>query len=134
MSDKDDIRDALSLYRYHTDEGAFDEFSKLFAPDGEWVAPYRTARDPAGIAAWLKQSVPLQPKRMHYEMNTVIALDGGEATAKSNYLAMVEGPDGPLPSVCGTCADRPVRMAGGWKFRRREPIHAFTGEMRLALP
>ena len=72
--------------------------------------------------------------RWYYAVNTVTALDGGEATAKSNYLVMVEGPDGPVPSVCGTYADRLVRTSGGWKFRRRGLIHAFKGEMRLTLP
>ena len=54
--------------------------------------------------------------------------------AKSNYLVMVEGADGPVPSVCGTYADTLVRTAVGWRFRRRELIHAFKGEMRLTLP
>ncbi len=134
MSDKDDIREVLHLYCFYMDEGKFDELSTLFAPDGEWIAPYRTARGPSAIAAWLKQSVPPTPKRMHYAMNTVIVLDGGEATAKSNYLVMVEGLDGPVPSVCGTYADRLTRTETGWKFRRRELIHAFKGEMRLTLP
>ena len=134
MSDKDDIREVLHLYCFHMDEGKFDELSTLFAPDGEWIAPYRTARGPEEIAAWLKQSVPPTPKRVHYAMNTVIGLDGDEAVAKSNYLVMVEGPEGPVPSVCGTYADRLVRTGTGWKFRRRELIHAFKGEMRLSLP
>ena len=57
-----------------------------------------------------------------------------QATAQSNYLVMVEGPDGPVPSVCGTYADVLVEAPGGWRFRRRELIHAFKGEMRLTLP
>ena len=38
------------------------------------------------------------------------------------------------PSVCGTYADLLIREAEGWRFRRRELIHAFKGEMRLTLP
>ena len=72
--------------------------STLFAADGVWCAPYRTATGPADIAAWLKQSVPATPKRMHYVMNSIVDLAGETATAKSNYLVMVEGPDGPVPS------------------------------------
>jgi hypothetical protein len=78
--------------------------------------------------------VPSSPRRMHYVMNSVIAVAGNAATAKSNYLVMVEGPDGPVPSVCGTYADRLTRGADGWRFLRRELIHAFKGEMRLTLP
>jgi ketosteroid isomerase-like protein len=71
---------------------------------------------------------------MHYVMNSVIAVSGDIAMAKSNYLVMVEGPEGPVPSVCGTYADGLVRGPDGWRFRRRELIHAFKGEMRLTLP
>ena len=132
--DKDAIRELLHLYCFHMDEGKFTELGALFAAEGEWIAPYRAARGPAEIAAWLTQSVPPIPKRMHYVMNSVIAVTGDDATAKSNYFVMVEGPDGPTPSVCGTYADVLIREANGWRFRRRELIHAFKGEMRLILP
>jgi hypothetical protein len=133
-SDKDAIRELLHLYCFHMDEGRFADLGALFAADGEWIAPYRSARGPAEIAAWLTQSVPSTPRRMHYVMNSVIAVRDNEATAKSNYLVMVEGPDGPVPSVCGTYADLLVREEKGWRFRRRELVHAFKGEMRLTLP
>lgn len=134
LADKDEIRELLHQYCYCMDEGRFDELANLFAPDGEWVAPYRTARGIDGIAAWLKQSVPAEPKRMHYAMNTIIKVEGDGARAKSNYLVTVEGPDGPFPSVCGTYVDVLTRTAGGWRFARRELVHAFKGEMKLRLP
>lgn len=133
-SDKDAIRELMHQYCFCMDEGRFAELAALFAPDGEWIAPYRSVSGPEAIAAWLTQSVPPTPRRMHYVMNSVIAVNGDAATAKSNYLVMVEGRDGPVPSVCGTYADVLVRDAGGWRFRRRELIHAFKGEMRLTLP
>jgi 3-phenylpropionate/cinnamic acid dioxygenase small subunit len=131
---KDAIRELLHRYCFCMDEGRFTELSDLFAPDGEWIAPYRQARGPADIAAWLAQSVPASPRRMHYVMNSIIQVDGATAEARSNYLVMVEGADGPVASVCGTYADRLVKLAAGWRFRRRELIHAFKGEMRLTLP
>jgi hypothetical protein len=133
-SDKHTIHELLHLYCFHMDEGRFAELGALFAADGEWIAPYHSARGPAAIAAWLIQSVPPSPRRMHYVMNSVVTVTGDAATAKSNYLVMVEGPDGPVPSVCGTYADALVRSPDGWRFRRRELIHAFKGEMRLTLP
>ncbi len=132
--DKDAIRDVLHRYCFCMDEGRFTELAALFADDGEWVAPYRTARLPADIAAWLQQSVPPQPRRVHYVMNTIIGCDGARATAKSNYLVMVEGPDGPIPSVCGVYDDVLVKQADGWRFLRRQLIHAFKGDMALRLP
>jgi 3-phenylpropionate/cinnamic acid dioxygenase small subunit len=134
LEDKDTIRDVLHMYCQCMDEGRFAELGALFAADGEWVAPYRSARGPAAITAWLTQSVPPTPRRMHYVMNSLITVQGDSADAKSNYLVMVEGPDGPVPSVCGTYVDRLVREGGAWRFLRRELVHAFKGEMRLTLP
>lgn len=134
QDDKDAIRELLHLYCFCMDEGRFLDLGNLFAPDGEWIAPYRRACGPAEITAWLTQSVPAEPRRMHYVMNSVIRVDGAAADAKSNYLVMVDSAAGPFPSVCGTYVDRLVRLAEGWRFRRRELVHAFKGEMRLRLP
>ena len=132
--DTDAIRELLHRYCFYMDEGRFAELAALFAPDGEWIAPYRTARGPADIAAWLQQSVPPQPRRVHYVMNTVIDCDGARATARSNYLVMVEGPSGPLPSVCGVYDDVLVKQLDSWRFQRRRLIHEFRGDMALRLP
>jgi 3-phenylpropionate/cinnamic acid dioxygenase small subunit len=133
LQDKDEIRDLLHMYCFCMDEGRFEALGALFAPDGEWIAPYRRAHGPADITAWLTQSVPATPRRMHYVMNSIIRVEGASAQAKSNYLVTVEGPDGPLASVCGTYADQLVKRPEGWRFQRRELIHAFKGEMRLNL-
>ena len=76
LEDKDAIRELLHRYCFCMDEGRFAELAALFAEDGEWIAPYRTAKGPADIAAWLQQSVPPQPRRMHYVMNSIIDCDG----------------------------------------------------------
>jgi len=128
------IRELLHRYCFYMDEGRFTELAALFADDGEWIAPYRSAKGPADIAAWLQQSVPAEPRRVHYVMNTIIDCDGARATARSNYLVMVEGPNGPLPSVCGVYDDVLVTQPDGWRFQRRRLIHAFKGEMALRLP
>lgn len=132
--DKDAIRELLHRYCFYMDAGRFTELAALFAPDGEWIAPYRTAKGPADIADWLQQSVPPEPRRMHYVMNTIIDCEPAHATARSNYLVMVEGPTGPLPSVCGTYDDILVKQSEGWRFQRRQLIHAFKGDMALRLP
>jgi 3-phenylpropionate/cinnamic acid dioxygenase small subunit len=134
LEDKDAIRDVLHRYCFCMDEGRFGELAALFAADGEWIAPYRTATGPADIAAWLQQSVPAEPRRVHYVMNSIIDCEGSRATARSNYLVMVEGANGPFHSVCGTYDDVLVKQPGGWRFQRRRLIHAFKGEMALRLP
>ena len=133
-NDNEAIRELLHRYCFCMDEGRFDELGALFAADGEWIAPYRTAKGPKEIAAWLHQSVPASPHRVHYVMNTIIDCDGTNATARSNYLVMVEGPNGPAPSVCGVYDDVLVRQADSWRFRRRTLIHAFKGDLALRLP
>ena len=132
--DKEAIRELLHRYCFYMDEGQFSELAALFAEDGEWIAPYRSAKGPADIAAWLQQSVPAEPRRVHYVMNSIIDCEGTHASARSNYLVMVGGPNGPFPSVCGVYDDRLVKQPDGWRFQRRELIHAFKGEMALRLP
>ena len=134
LADKDAIRELLHRYCFWMDEGRFDELAALFAEDGEWIAPYRSAKGPADIAAWLRQSVPPEPRRVHYVMNSIITCDGPRAAARSNYLVMVEGPSGPVPSVCGVYDDALVKQPEGWRFQRRQLIHAFKGEMALRRP
>ncbi len=134
LEDKDAIRELLHRYCFYMDEGRFTELAALFTQNGEWIAPYRSARGPADIAEWLQQSVPPQPRRVHYVMNTIIDCDGARATARSNYLVMVEGPAGPFPSVCGVYDDVLAKQADGWRFQSRRLIHAFKGEMALRLP
>ncbi len=134
LEDKEAIRELLHRYCFCMDEGRFVELSALFTDDGEWIAPYRSAKGPADIAAWLQQSVPREPGRMHFVMNSIITCDDAYATARSNYLVMVAGPNGPIPSVCGTYDDELLKQPGGWRFKRRRLIHAFKGEMALRLP
>jgi 3-phenylpropionate/cinnamic acid dioxygenase small subunit len=134
FEDKDAIRELLHRYCFCMDEGRFTELAALFTEDGEWIAPYRSVKGPADIAAWLQQSVPPQPQRMHYVMNSIIDCDGTRATARSNYLVMVEGTEGPVPSVCGSYDDVLVKRPEGWRFLRRQLIHAFKGDMALRLP
>ena len=71
---------------------------------------------------------------MHYVMNSIIDCSGARAEARSNYLVVIDGASGPFPSVCGTYEDELVRLPGGWRFQRRQLIHAFKGEMSLRLP
>jgi 3-phenylpropionate/cinnamic acid dioxygenase small subunit len=134
LEDKDAIRELLHRYCFYMDEGRFAELGALFSDDGEWIAPYRTANGPRDITTWLQQSVPPSPRRVHYVMNSIIDCAGIRASARSNYLVMVEGANGPLPSVCGVYDDELVKQPAGWRFQRRQLIHAFKGEMALRLP
>jgi hypothetical protein len=129
--DKDAIRELLYRYCFNMDRHLFADLGELFAPDGEWIAPYARATGPSAIAALMQRNVPAAPGRMHFTMNSVISLDGDRAEAESNYLVVLQSGDGLVPSICGIYADVLARKPGGWHFRRRELIHHIKGEMGL---
>lgn len=133
LRDKDEIRDLIHHYCFHMDAGRFQALGALFAEDGEWITPYAHETGPAAITAVMTRNVPPSPKRVHYTMNSIIDVNANQATAKSNYLVILETPNGPIPSVCGIYDDVFVRTASGWRFRRRQLIHLFKGEMGLSI-
>lgn len=133
LHDKDAIRDLIHHYCFHMDAGRFTELGHLFAEDGEWITPYAHETGPAAITAVMARNVPASPKRVHYTMNSIIAVAGDQATARSNYLVVLETPAGPSASVCGIYDDVFLRTTAGWRFRRRELIHLFRGEMGLSI-
>ena len=133
LRDKDAIRDLIHGYCFHMDAGRFAALGALFADDGEWITPYAHEVGPAAVEAVMTRNVPPSPKRVHYTMNTIIAVAGDRATAQSNYLVILETPSGPAPSVCGIYDDVFVRTAAGWRFARRRLIHLFKGEMGLTI-
>jgi hypothetical protein len=129
--DRDAIREVLHRYCFAMDRHRFVELGKLFAADGEWIAPYARATGPAEIATLMQRNVPVTPGRMHYTMNSVISLDGDRAKAESNYLVVLQSGAGLVPAVCGIYGDVLVREPSGWHFRRRELIHHIRGDMGL---
>lgn len=129
--DKDAIRELLYRYCFFMDRHLFTDLGELFAPDGEWIAPYDRAVGPAAIEAVMRRNVPVSPKRMHLTMNSIISLDGDRAEAESNYMVLLESGSGLIPSICGIYADVLTRRLDGWHFRRRELIHHIKGEMGL---
>lgn len=133
LHDKDAIRELIHHYCLHMDAGRFIELGHLFAEDGEWITPYAHETGPAAVTAVMTRNVPASPKRVHYTMNSIIHVAGDNATAKSNYLVILETPNGPIPSVCGIYDDVFIRTPAGWRFRRRELVHLFKGEMGLTI-
>lgn len=129
--DKDAIRELLHRYCFYMDRHLFADLGELFALDGEWIAPYARAKGPVEIAALMQRNVPVTPVRMHFTMNSVISLDGDRAEAESDYLVVLQGAGGLVPSVCGTYVDELTRRSGGWHFRRRELVHHLKGDMGL---
>lgn len=132
--DKDAIRELLHRYCFTMDRHQFADLGALFVADGDWIAPYARATGPDAIATLMRRNVPVTPGRMHFTMNSVIALDGDRAEAELNYLVVLQSGGGLVPSVCGIYVDALARTPDGWRFRRRELIHHIKGEMGLNIP
>src|SRR5262245_66197119 len=83
LEDKEAIRELLSEYCFRMDDFRFAELGALFAENGEWIARYARARGPAEIAALMARNIPVEPKRKHFIMNSLIRLAGDRATART---------------------------------------------------
>jgi 3-phenylpropionate/cinnamic acid dioxygenase small subunit len=136
LEEKDAIRELLHEYCYRLDQHRFVELAELFTEDGEWITPYARAKGRAEMAALWRRVVPAKgegPGRLHYVMNTIISIHGVQAEARSNYLVVLQMPDGLAPSVCGTYSDVLRKDEGAWRIERRELIHHIKGEMGLKI-
>ena len=98
--DKDAIRELLHLYCFCMDEGRFvDLVGYSFRIS---CGALHTATGPEAITAWLTQSVPATPRRMHYVMNSIIGgllmTLGGVPTAAACW-AQAALPSAAVPRV-----------------------------------
>jgi len=135
LEDKEAIRELFSEYCFRMDEFRFAELGALFVADGEWIAPYARACGPADIAALMARNIPVEPRRKHLIMNSLIQLAGDRATARTSYLVVLQAAGaGLVPSVAGTYEDVLVRTPGGWRFRERRLVHDLRGELGLNVP
>ena len=135
LEDKEAIRELFSEYCFRMDAFQFAELGALFTEDGEWIAPYSRARGPAEIAALMARNIPAEPRRKHFVMNSLIALDGDRATARTSYLVVLQAAGaGLVPSVAGTYVDALVRTPAGWRFRERRLVHDLVAALGLNVP
>jgi uncharacterized protein (TIGR02246 family) len=120
MSDKDEIRELLARYCFALDADRFEEMAALFTPDGVWETAFGTGTGRAGIVAQARGiATGERPRRAHLTTNIVIDLDGGTATAKSNWVVVQNSAAGPVIGSGGAYADRLVKVDGRWFFKHR---------------
>jgi hypothetical protein len=125
LEDREAIRLVLRDYGQTLDERRFDDFGRLFANDGEYVAGPATTRGPAQIADGLRRSfasnaLGLGEPNFHVLFNERIELAGDRATATSQSFFVAPGPDGaPHIVMMASYEDGLVRTAEGWRFARR---------------
>ena len=127
------IRRLIASYCYCLDQRRFADLGALFAAEGTWEAQYGRATGPAGIAAFLAELVPAEPKRRHFVSNILIdPVADGHAETTSYYMVVRDSGGGPMVSVAGTYHDRFARDgAGQWRFASRKLEPAILGDLGL---
>ena len=120
MFDKDEIRELLARYCFALDADRFEEMAALFTPDGVWETAFGTGTGRDGIVAQARSIASGErPRRAHLTTNIVIDLDGDSATARSNWVVIMNTPNGPAIGSGGAYADRLVKIDGRWFFKHR---------------
>jgi uncharacterized protein (TIGR02246 family) len=120
MFDKDEIRERLARYCFALDADRFEEMAALFTPDGVWETAFGTGTGRDGIVAQARSIASGErPRRAHLTTNIVIDLDGDSATARSNWVVIMNTPNGPAIGSGGAYADRLVKLDGRWFFKHR---------------
>lgn len=121
LEEKDAIRELLARYCFHFDNGEFDAWLDLFTPDGAFdLGKMGRFAGRESLRKFLK-SLPLTngvPLMKHCVMNSIVAVNGDQATAQS-YVVVVRGGDQLAVSVAGRYEDHLAKTADGWRFKER---------------
>ena len=121
-----DIERAIYLYGQATDEGDFDLYVSLFAPDGEWVGGMGAFEGHEAIRGMLEQYLQPGPRErltsFHVMSNPVIeiAADGATATSETRWTFFMAGEDGaPRAVMSGRYHDDWKKIGDDWLIQRR---------------
>jgi hypothetical protein len=121
LEEKDAIHELQARYCFHFDLGAFDDWIELFTPDGAFdVGPMGRFEGHPGLRDFLKH-VPLTeglPLVKHCVMNSIVGVDGANATAQSYVVVISAGPPLGL-TLAGRYEERLLKTPHGWRFRER---------------
>ena len=135
LEDKEAIRDLMSAYCFHLDNGEFQEFAALFTDDGIFESgPLGKLCGRKAIHDFIAAHVPRAgegPARKHCTMNHVIRVNGDEAHADSYIVVLREAEAGIIASLAGRYEDQLVRDGGQWRFKVRKIHFDISGDLGL---
>jgi uncharacterized protein (TIGR02246 family) len=135
LEEKEAIRDLMSAYCFHVDNGEFDKFAALFAEDGVFEAgPLGKLRGRSAIREFIGAQVPNAgegPARKHCTLNHLIRVDGLEAMADSYIVVLRESDQGIIASLAGRYEDVLVKDNGEWRFKVRKIHFDIAGDLGL---
>ncbi|MBV1931465.1 MAG: nuclear transport factor 2 family protein [Porticoccaceae bacterium] len=134
LEDKEAIRDLLSAYCFHVDDGEYDQWAELFTEDATLLAgELATCQGRAEIKAFIVVAVGGDvPARKHCTINAMIEVSGAKATSQS-YIIVVRAEDGGgiVTSLAGRYQDELVKKDGEWKFQKRIICMDILGDLGL---
>jgi hypothetical protein len=126
LSDRLEIQDAITRYSYGLDQRLWEQWDLAFAPDAviDFSPVGLQEFTTQGAREFLSQSDPIRITGQHLLSNTLIALDGDQATARSEFtlFTMVRTEDpgkALLRSGGGWYDDELARTDVGWRITRR---------------
>ncbi|HJQ42043.1 MAG TPA: nuclear transport factor 2 family protein [Jatrophihabitantaceae bacterium] len=125
MTDADDIRNLLGIYCELMDAADWPSVGALFAK-AELTAADGTvvAEGAESVSALYEKGTRLydgSPRTRHITANSVIEVDGDDATARSSYVVFQATDSFPLqPIITGRYRDDFIRDGATWRFARRQ--------------
>lgn len=116
-----EVRRTLAAYCQTVDDGRFDDFAQLWAPD----AVLRVAGDEilgrAAIRAWIERAQPPERRGKHVTVNPLIDVEAADrARVSSDFVFLARTGGGYVVSVVGRYLDVLEPHGGRWVFRSRD--------------
>jgi uncharacterized protein (TIGR02246 family) len=119
QSVEDAVRRTLAEYCQTVDDGRFEEFAALWAPEAVVRLPGQEVRGREAIRAWIEAAQPPERRGRHLTLNTVLDdVGAAEVTAVSDFVFLGRGERWEV-RVVGRYHDELVPLGGRWVFRAR---------------
>jgi len=117
--DEDQIRRTLGEYSQWCDDGRFDAWSDLFTEDARLVLGETVTQGREAIRTYMESVQPAEARGKHITSNSLMDIDGDNATTATDYLFVRSTPAGPAIVAAGRYHDELVRIGERWRFRQR---------------
>ena len=125
VADRIEINDLLIRYTVAIDKKDYTILDTCFVPDAhlDYTSAGGIAGDYPKVRAWLEKALAPFPMTVHYVTNSVVELDGDQATARTAVLNPMgfQNPDGSMHqfTVGAYYNDELTRTPDGWRIRQR---------------
>lgn len=115
-----EVRRTLAAYCQTVDDGRFDDFAELWAPDAVLRVLDDEFRGRDAIRSWIERSQPPEKRGRHLTVNVLVTVEATDrATAASDFVFLGRGDGGWRIGVVGRYVDELVPLDGRWAFASR---------------